>query len=154
MFIIGIDPHKGSHTAAVIDRDEQLVGELSVQADRRQRDRLLAWAAPFVPRLWAVEGATGHGALLAQQLVASGETVVDVPAALSARARLLDVGRKDKTDPHDARSAAIVACGIGTCGRSRSRTTVRSCGCWPDGITSSRRLGLGRSAGCMPCWRR
>ena len=59
--------------------------------------------------MWAVEGATGHGALLAQQLVASGETVVDVPAALSARARLLDAGRKDKTDAHDARSAAIVA---------------------------------------------
>jgi transposase len=109
VFIIGIDPHKGSHTAAVIDRDEQVLGELSVHADRRQRDRLLAWAAPFAPRFWAVEGATGHGALLAQQLVASGETVVDVPAALSARARLLDVGRKDKTDSHDARSAAIVA---------------------------------------------
>ena len=70
---------------------------------------MLRWAAPFEPRLWAVEGATGHGALLAQQLVASGETVVDVPAALSARARLLDSGRKDKTDAHDARSAAIVA---------------------------------------------
>jgi len=109
VFIIGIDPHKGSHTAAAIDRDEQLVGELAVQADRRQRDRLLAWAARFEPRLWAVEGATGHGSLLAQQLVASGETVVDVPAALSARARLLDSGHKDKTDPHDARSAAIVA---------------------------------------------
>jgi transposase len=109
MFIIGIDPHKGSHTAAVIDRDEQLVGELSVQADRRQGDRLLRWAASFAPRLWAVEGASGHGALLAQQLVASGEDVVDVPAALSARARLLDAGHKDKTDVHDARSAAIVA---------------------------------------------
>ena len=109
MFIIGIDPHKGSHTAAAIDDDEQVVGEMSVRADRRQRQRLLEWAAPFAPRLWAVEGATGHGALLAQQLVASGETVVDVPAALSARARLLDSGRKDKTDPHDARSAAIVA---------------------------------------------
>jgi transposase len=109
VFIIGIDPHKGSHTAAVIDRDEQVVGEVAVQADRRQRDRLLRWAAPFEPRLWAVEGATGHGALLAQQLVACGETVVDVPAALSARARLLDAGRKDKTDAHDARSAAIVA---------------------------------------------
>jgi len=109
VFIIGIDPHKGSHTAAAIDCDEQVVGEVSVQADRRQRDRLLAWAAPFEPRLWAVEGATGHGALLAQQLVGAGETVVDVPAALSARARLLDAGRKDKTDPHDARSAAIVA---------------------------------------------
>jgi transposase len=109
VFIIGIDPHKGSHTAAVIDRDEQLVGELSVTADRRQRERLLTWAAPFAPRVWAVEGATGHGALLAQQLVAWGETVVDVPAALSARARLLDSGRNDKTDLHDARSAAIVA---------------------------------------------
>jgi transposase len=109
VFIIGIDPHKGSHTAAVIDRDEQLVGEVSVIADRRQRDRLLRWAAPFEPRLWAVEGATGVGALLAQQLVGAGETVVDVPAALSARARLLDSGRNDKTDPHDARSAAIVA---------------------------------------------
>jgi len=109
VFIIGIDPHKGSHTAAVIDRDERVVGELTVQADRRQRSRLLGWAASFEPRLWAIEGATGHGALLAQQLVASGETVVDVPAALSARARLLDAGRKDKTDSHDARSAAIVA---------------------------------------------
>ena len=109
MFIIGIDPHKCSHTAAVIDRDEQLVGEVSVIADRRQRERLLRWAAPFEPRLWAVEGATGHGALLAQQLIACGESVVDVPAALSARARLLDSGHKDKTDVHDARSAAIVA---------------------------------------------
>ena len=109
MFVIGIDPHKGSHTAAVIDRDEQLVGEALVRADRRQRERLLEFAAPFTPRVWAVEGAAGHGALLAQQLVAAGECVVDVPGALSARARLLDAGRKDKTDARDARSAAIVA---------------------------------------------
>ena len=61
--MIGIDPHKGSHTAAVIDRDEQLGGELSVTADRRHRDRLLRWAAPFEPRVWAIEGATGVGAL-------------------------------------------------------------------------------------------
>jgi transposase len=109
VFIIGIDPHKGSHTAVAIDRDERLVGELSVRADRRQRERLLCWAAEFEPRLWAVEGATGTGALLAQQLVGAGETVLDVPPALSARARLLDSGHKDKTDPYDARSAAIVA---------------------------------------------
>ena len=109
MFIIGIDPHKASHTAAVIDGDEQVVAQVLVRADRRQRERLLAWAAQFAPRQWAVEGATGVGALLAQQLVAAGEDVVDVPPALSARVRLLDAGRKDKTDEHDARSAAIVA---------------------------------------------
>jgi transposase len=109
VFIIGIDPHKGSHTAAVLDRSETVIGELRVSADRRQRDRLLEFAADFTPRTWAIESASGLGALLAQQLVAAGETVLDVPPTLSARVRLLDAGGTDKTDPHDARAAAIVA---------------------------------------------
>lgn len=69
----------------------------------------MSWASEFTPRRWAVEGATGTGALLAQQLVAAGETVVDVPPKLAARVRLLDNNHSDKTDTHDARSAAIVA---------------------------------------------
>jgi transposase len=109
VFIIGIDPHKGSHTAAVLDRSETVIGEFRVSADRRQRDRLLEFAADFTPRSWAIESASGLGALLAQQLVAAGETVLDVPPTLSARVRLLDGGCTDKTDPHDARAAAIVA---------------------------------------------
>lgn len=109
MFIIGIDPHKGSHTAAAVDRHKVVIDTIRVDADRHQRARLLAWATPFAPRTWAVEGATGMGALLAQQLVAVGEHVVDVPPKLSSRARLLESGKIDKTDPNDARSAAIVA---------------------------------------------
>ena len=109
MFIIGVDPHKGSHTAAVLDRDEQLVGEIRVRADRHQRDGLLSFATRFEPRTWAIEGATGTGALLAQQLVAAGEVVLDVPPKLSARVRLLATERSDKTDAYDARSAAVVA---------------------------------------------
>ena len=109
MVIIGIDPHKGSHTAAVLDRSETVIGELRVSAVRRQRDRPLEFAADFPPRTWAIESASGLGALLAQQLVAAGETVLDVPPTLSARVRLLDAGCTDKTDPHDARAAAIVA---------------------------------------------
>jgi len=120
MFVIGIDPHRGSHTAAVLDSDEELLDELRVVADRQQRQRLLEWAASFVPRVWAVEGATGTGALLAQQLVAAGEHVLDVPPTLSARVRLLDSGRSDKTDSHDARSAAVVAL------RHRSLRVVRA----------------------------
>jgi transposase len=42
-------------------------------------------------------------------LVAAGETVLDVPPTLFARVRLLDNARVDKTDAHDARSAAVVA---------------------------------------------
>jgi transposase len=49
------------------------------------------------------------GAVLAQQFVGAGERVVDVPPKWSARERLLERGRIDKTDSNDARSAAIVA---------------------------------------------
>jgi transposase len=109
VFTIGIDPHKGTHTAAVLDGTETIIDELRLVADRHQRDRLLSFAARFEPRTWAIEGASGLGALLAQQLVAAGETVLDVPPTLSARVRLLDSTRTDKTDAHDARAAAIVA---------------------------------------------
>ncbi len=109
MITIGIDPHKGSHTATAVDEHEAVVGELRVNADRHQRARLLEWAVDFEPRRWAVEGATGMGALLAQQLLGAGEHVVDVPPKLSARVRLMDTGRIDKSDPNDARSAAVVA---------------------------------------------
>jgi transposase len=109
VFIIGIDPHKGSHHAAVLNGSEVVIDELRVRADRTQRDRLLAFAACFAPRTWAVEGANGTGALLAQQLVAAGEVVLDIPPKLSARVRLLDTECADKSDSHDARSAAIVA---------------------------------------------
>ena len=109
MYVIGIDPHRGSHAAAVLDGDERVRAVLQLPADRQQRQRLLSWANGFTPRLWAVEGATGTGALLAQQLVAAGEQVVDVPPKLAARVRLLDNNHSDKTDSHDARSTAIVA---------------------------------------------
>jgi transposase len=109
VFVIGVDPHKGSHSAAVLDQREQLVGEFRVRASRRQREELVAFGSRFQPHCWAIEGASGMGALLAQQLVAVGETVLDVPPTLSARARLLDAGRIDKTDAHDARAAAVVA---------------------------------------------
>ena len=106
MYVIGIDPHRGSHAAEVLDREERVRAVLQLPADRQQ---LLSWANGFMPRLWAVEGATGTGALLAQQLVAAGEQVVDVPPKLAARVRLLDNNHNDKTDSHDARSTAIVA---------------------------------------------
>jgi len=61
MFIIGIDTHKGSHTAVAVDRSESVVDTIRVEADRHQRSRLLEWATWFEPRSWAVEGAMGMG---------------------------------------------------------------------------------------------
>lgn len=107
--MIGIDPHKGSHAAVVIDEHEVVLAEFEVRATRRQTTELLAWAERFPTRWWAIESANGHGYLLAQQLIAAGERVLDVPSTLSARVRVLDTTRSQKNDPNDARSVAIVA---------------------------------------------
>jgi transposase len=107
--MIGVDPHKGSHTAVAIDDVERPLGEVRVRASAGQAKRLLDWAAPFAKRTWAVEGAGGLGYLLAQQLVAAGEHVVDVSPKLAARVRLLASGKSNKNDPNDARSVAVAA---------------------------------------------
>jgi len=107
--MIGVDPHKGSHTAVAISPAEEPLGELRVRACAAQAQRLLAWAAAWPQRIWAIEGARGLGHLLAQQLLAAGEQVVDVQPKLGARVRLLATGAVNKNDPNDARSVAIAA---------------------------------------------
>ena len=109
MITIGIDPHKSSHTAVALDPSGRILGELRVPASRATPERFLRWAKDWPERIWAVEGATGLGHLLTQQLVAREETVLDVPATLAARARLLGRGHGRKTDGIDARSVATVA---------------------------------------------
>jgi transposase len=101
--MIGVDPHKASHTAVAIDPAEVPLGELTVRASSRQASRLLQWAAGWPERTWAVEGAGGLGHVLAQQLVAAGEQVIDVQPKLGARVRLLSSGTSNKNDENDAR---------------------------------------------------
>jgi transposase len=107
--MIGIDPHKASHTAVAIGRDEDQISAVKVRATSRQVEQLLRWAEAFEKRSWAIESVGGMGYLLAQQLVAQGEEVLDVPATLAARIRVLATGRSNKNDPNDAHSIAVAA---------------------------------------------
>jgi len=107
--MIGVDPHKASHTAVAISGAEEQLGQLRVRACAAQAGRLLAWAAAWPERTWAVEGAGGLGHLLAQQLLSAGERVLDVQPKLGARVRLLATGNVNKNDPNDARSVAVAA---------------------------------------------
>jgi transposase len=109
MVMIGVDPHKASHTAVAISPAGELLGQVRVRASAVQAERLLAWAQAWPERAWAVEGAGGVGHLLAQQLLAAGERVLDVPPKLAARVRLLATGNINNNDPNDARSVAVAA---------------------------------------------
>ena len=125
--MIGIDPHKATHTAVAIDSDERPLARLQLTADRVQTGRLLVWAAPLGDdRTWAIESAGGLGKLLAQQLIGVGEHVIDVPPTLSARVRLLGSTQASKNDANDALATAIA--GLRHCGlravRHEDRTAV------------------------------
>jgi transposase len=111
MVMIGIDPHKRTHTAVAVDDREGVLAERLVHARAGQVTELVAWADMLGDgeRIWAVESAGGLGYLLSQQLLAAGEHVVDIPATLASRVRVLSSGRSDKNDPNDARSVAIAA---------------------------------------------
>src|SRR5689334_12993260 len=113
--MIGVDPHKATHTAVAISAAEEPLGELQVRACAAQAEQLLAWAAAWPQRTWAIEGAGGLGHLLAQQLLAAGEQVLDVHPKLGARVRLLATGDINKNDPNDARSVAVAALRSASC---------------------------------------
>jgi transposase len=106
---IGIDPHKTSLTAVALTAGGEVAGTVRLEVTAQSVARLLAWARGWPERRWAVEGETGLGRGIAQGLAGAGESVVDVPAQLAARARLLNTGHARKTDPIDATSVAMVA---------------------------------------------
>jgi transposase len=107
--MIGVDPHKASHTAAALDDYGQLLDQQRIPATLDGYQQLRQWAGRWPQRRWAVEGAHGVGRALAQRLVSDGERVVDVPAKLAARVRVLSVGHGRKSDPDDAVSVAVAA---------------------------------------------
>lgn len=106
---IGIGPHKFSHTAVAVDGAGHKTGQRRFVVSAGTFTQLMCWCEPWPERRFAIEGADGLGHALAQQLAAAAEDVVDVPSALSARARLLATGGDRKTDPADALHVAQVA---------------------------------------------
>src|SRR5262250_3273419 len=144
--MIGVDPHKDSHTAGAIGAAGQPLAQLRVRASAVQAERLLGWARGWPERIWAVEGAGGLGHLLAQQLLSAGERVLDVPPKLAARVRLLATGNINKNDPNDARSVAVAALrspGVREASRDDHAAVLR--------VWSKRHKDLGRARTQVAC---
>jgi transposase len=150
MIVIGIDPHKSSHTASALDvGTHQLTDRLRIEASLTEYRRLLAWAKRVDERQWAVENAEGLGHHLAQWLLARGETVVDVPATATARVRELSRGRR-KTDTLDAAAAASVAALHGMPARCPPRAARRCWACSTSTAPTSPANAPAPSTSCTP----
>ncbi|MGW5226867.1 IS110 family transposase [Nocardia niigatensis] len=107
--IIGMDPHKRSATIEIIDPAARVLASGRYTTDATGYGEILNAAKRFPDRVWAVEGCNGIGRHLAHRLVHDGETVIDVPAKLSAQVRVFATGNGRKTDPVDAHSVALAA---------------------------------------------
>ena len=105
--IIGMDPHKSSATIEVVDERAVVLSKGRFGTDRAGYAQLLAAGRAFDDRVWAVEGCNGIGKHLAHRLVHDGETVIDVPAKLSAQVRVFATGNGRKTDV-EARRAPLL----------------------------------------------
>ena len=153
---IGIDPHKATHTAVAIDDDETVLAEITIRADKDQATKLLDWAGSVNGdgRVWAVEAATGLGHLLSQQLVAPGETVVDVPPVLAHGSGCCSRGSRTRTTRTMPAPSLLLRCVATVSPKYVVRTTQRSCGCWRSGTANSPRYAPRRcvaSMRCSPC---
>ncbi len=107
--VMAIDPHKASWTAAVVDASQQPVAAIRVPVSRDGYRALRRFANRWPDPTWAIEGASGLGAPLTARLRTDGIDVVDVPAKLAARVRVLSTGHGRKNDDADAVSVAIAA---------------------------------------------
>src|SRR5919202_6181083 len=79
-FVIGVDTHKHTHTAALVTPTGRLVAHLTVAADAAGYAHLLRFAGEQAPgrRVWAIEGTGSFGAGLTAHLLEHAEWVVEI----------------------------------------------------------------------------
>ena len=78
--VIGVDTHRDSHTAAVLDTTGGVIADLTVPADAFGYKRVLAFGRTHAPerRAWAIEGTGSFGSGLTTFLLEQGEWVVEI----------------------------------------------------------------------------
>src|SRR3990170_6921754 len=108
MRVVGIDTHKASLAACLIDDVGLVVAEATFPNAPAGFAVLLGWIRELggVERI-GLEGSAGYGAAAARCLLAAGETALEVPPQLSRRERIR-TRRAGKSDPGDALAIARV----------------------------------------------
>ena len=97
---VGIDPHKNTLSAAVVDGRGVIVAVEHFKVSGDGHRQLEAWAGQYGPIVtWGVEGASSWGRHTAQFLVRQGHDVRDVcPHRTNQRDRARQRGKSDELD--------------------------------------------------------
>jgi transposase len=107
VIVVGIDPHKQTHTAVAVEASTgQVLAELTVKARTQGFERLVEWARDLDDeRRFAIEDGRHVSGALERHLIARGETSVRVPPRMMGESRRTD-RVAGKSDPVDATAVA------------------------------------------------
>jgi transposase len=110
MIVVGIDPHKRTHTAVAVNRATgEHQGELTVEARQQGHEELLRWARELDPeRTFALEDCRHVSGALERFLIGHGERVVRVAPKLMGQCRRSSRSY-GKSDPIDGLAVARAA---------------------------------------------
>jgi transposase len=110
VIVVGIDPHKQTHTAVAVDAATgRTLCELTVPARTSGFERLVAWARELDDeRSFAIEDGRHVSGHLERHLIGRGETSVRVPPRMMGESRRTD-RVAGKSDPVDATAVARAA---------------------------------------------
>jgi transposase len=106
--MVGIDVHKKTYTAVVVDGVGREIGQCTVRATDAGHRQLLRWAlllGPVAQLRFAVEDCRHVSTRLERALLGAGQCVVRVPPKLMAGARA-SARTRGKSDPIDALAIA------------------------------------------------
>jgi transposase len=109
MIVLGADTHKRNHTLVAVDgQTGALRGQRAIAASEEGSLDALRFAAGLedVERVWAVEDCRHVSARLEAALIAAGERVIRVAAAMTGQARKVS-RQAGKSDPIDAPAVAL-----------------------------------------------
>jgi transposase len=105
MIVIGLDVHKQSVTAVVVDEAGRPLNEKTIQVGSEE---LLGWACALDgERLWAVEDCRQLTGWLERQLLAAGEGLVRVPPKLTVPERRAGRAQGAGAEPATAGRAGL-----------------------------------------------
>lgn len=110
MIVLGVDPHKATHTVVAVDGVGRKLGERTACARSDGHQELMTWARALDgEHTWAVEDCRHVSGLLERELVAAGEVVVRVPPKLMSGRRRASrsYGKSDAIDALAVARAAL-----------------------------------------------
>jgi transposase len=110
VIVVGVDPHKQTHTAVAVTKLGELKGELTVGARIKGHAKLIHWARALDPeRVFALEDCRHVSGALERFLIRHGERVVRVPPKLMGEARrgARSFGKSDTIDALAVARAAL-----------------------------------------------